>query len=67
MRRTLGKRIYGAGISKYEGVTIIRLPIFELKSRPLIRGLTKKVKELEPDLLLIHGTGSFSIYQCCLF
>ena len=66
--RTLGNRICGAGISKHEGVTIIRLPIFfELKSRPFIRGLTKKVKELEPDLLLIHGTGSFSIYQCCLF
>ena len=26
--RTLGKRICGVGISKHEGVTIIRLPIF---------------------------------------
>ena len=64
---TLGKRVCGTGSSTHLGVKIIRLPVlFELKSRPLIRGLSKKIEELEPDLLMIHGTGSFSIYQCSL-
>ena len=54
---TLGNRICGTGLSVHSGVKIIRLPVlFELKSRPLIRGLTKKIEELEPDLLMIHGT-----------
>ena len=62
---TLGNRICGTGVSIHEGVKVLRLPIYcEIKSRPFIRGLTSKINELNPDLLMIHGTGSFSIYQC---
>ena len=63
--KILGKRICGSGKTHYKGVNIVRLPVLlELKSRPYIRGLTETINKLEPDLLFIHGTGSFSIYQC---
>ena len=65
--KTIGKRICGTGETSYKGVNIIRLPtLFEFKTRPFIKGLTKVISNLDPDLLFIHGTGSFSIYQCAL-
>jgi glycosyltransferase involved in cell wall biosynthesis len=63
--KNLGNRICGIGDFKHQGVNISRLPVaFEIKARPYIKGLSKKIKELDPDLLMIHGSGSFSIYQC---
>ncbi len=63
--KVLGERICGSGKSVYQGVNIIRLPVlFEVKSRPLIKNLVSTIKHINPDLLYIHGTGSFSIYQC---
>ncbi len=65
--KTLGDRICGTGSEKLEKVKIIRLPVcFEFKARPLIKNLIKQVKSLDPDLVFVHGTGSFSIYQCSL-
>jgi glycosyltransferase involved in cell wall biosynthesis len=63
--KILGDRICGEGETHYKGVNIIRLPVLlEFKSRPCIKGLARTINKLEPDLLFIHGTGSFSIYQC---
>tara|TARA_B100000886_G_C20423330_1_gene492639 strand:+ start:1164 stop:2324 length:1161 start_codon:yes stop_codon:yes gene_type:complete len=65
--KTLGSRICGSGQEELEKVKIIRLPVlFEFKARPLIKNLIETIQSLDPDLVFIHGTGSFSIYQCSL-
>ena len=65
--KLLGKRICGIGERVFKGVKIIRLPVqFEVKARPWIKGLIKTIKDIEPDLVLVHGTGSFSIYKCAI-
>lgn len=59
--RFLGPRICGPGVSKIEGVNIVRLPVlFEIMKRPFMRGLSDTIKELKPDVLMCHGTGSFT-------
>ncbi len=65
--KTLGNRFCGTGEEEIENVKIIRLPVlFEIKARPFIKNLVKQVKSLNPDLVFVHGTGSFLIYQCAL-
>jgi len=59
----LGPRVVGSGIFQIDGVTVIRLPLlFEIKSRPLISNIYSTISNINPDVILCHGTGSFSTY-----
>lgn len=49
------------------GVKIIRLEAkFKVASRMWIRGLNKKIKEINPDLVYMHGIGDFKDLQLWL-
>ena len=59
----LGPRVIGSGLFQIDGVSVIRLPVFcEIKSRPLISNLHTTISNINPDVILCHGTGSFSTY-----
>ncbi|WP_448524111.1 glycosyltransferase family 4 protein [Pseudothermotoga sp.] len=46
------------------GSTVIRLPvIFEYSRRLILKGLFKKIRELNPDLVFFHGIGDFKDLQ----
>lgn len=63
-KKFLGQRIIGPGKEIKDGVEIIRLPVnFEIKGRPWMVGLQSALKQINPDLLYCHGTGSFSLYR----
>jgi glycosyltransferase involved in cell wall biosynthesis len=60
-RPILGDRMIGAGVSEYEGFTVIRLNIaFEFRQRVWLKGLKKTLTELQPDLIICHGIGNFN-------
>jgi len=63
-RNSLGDRIIGSGKFIIEGVSVYRLnTLFEIKGRPWISGLRKTVKLINPDVIMVHGTGSISAYR----
>jgi len=46
------------------GSTVIRLPaIFEYSRRLILKGLFRKIRELNPDLVFFHGIGDFKDLQ----
>lgn len=60
-RPILGDRIVGAGVSEYENIKIIRLPIrMELNCRPWLVGIEEQVKKIQPDIIISHSIGTFS-------
>jgi len=72
--RHIGKihtnRIIGSGIFDDQGVTIYRLPPFiEIKNggQILLLGLKKKLKELKPDIIHLHGAFTFLTLQIIYF
>ncbi len=55
-KKLLGNRIKGAGCFNEEGIIVWRLKtLFELPHIIWVLGLEKKVKELKPDLVIVHG------------
>ena len=51
-----GKRIVGAGLSEEDGVMVWRLKtLFELSHAIWHIGLEKKIEELKPDVVIVHG------------
>jgi len=59
-KHILGQRIKGIGLSKERGVKIWRLKtLFELTDVIWMRGLEKKILELKPDLVIMHGIATF--------
>jgi len=60
-RGILGERVVGSGFFEEEGVRVWRLKtLFELGDVVWALGLEKKVRELGPDLVVMHGIASFS-------
>jgi glycosyltransferase involved in cell wall biosynthesis len=60
-RPILGDRIVGAGVSEYENIKVIRLPIrMELNCRPWLVGIEEQVKKIQPDIIISHSIGTFS-------
>lgn len=54
----LGERILGPGVSEEDGVNVHRLPVWY--ERPtagfiLLKGISKLLKELKPDIVVSHG------------
>ena len=61
----MGARIRTPGIETVDDYKIIRLPIlFEFKHRPWIKKLSKTIVKLNPDIIMVHGTGSFNLSRC---
>jgi glycosyltransferase involved in cell wall biosynthesis len=61
----MGARIRNPGIETVDDYKIIRLPIlFEFKHRPWIKKLSKTIIKLNPDIIMVHGTGSFNLSRC---
>lgn len=55
----LGERILKPGTFTEEGITVHRLPIyFEIFCRACLKGLSKKVQEINPDTIHCHGISS---------
>ena len=64
--KIVGKRIVGAGTFEDNGIKIHRLPIFfEIESggQLFLKGLKKKLKQLEPDIVQAHGAFSLLTLQ----
>lgn len=59
-RDLLKKRIKGFGFFEEEGIKVWRLKtLFELPHAIWIRGLEKKIQELKPDIVIVHGIVNF--------
>ncbi|MBW8687354.1 glycosyltransferase family 4 protein [Chitinophaga rhizophila] len=57
----LGKRIGDPGEFDYEGFRVIKLDIaFEFSKRVWLRGLTRVLKRIQPDVVICHGIGNFN-------
>ena len=57
----LGNRTRKIGWSKIDGVKILKKKLFfEINSRAWISNLTREVLKIKPDLIMVHGTTSFS-------
>lgn len=55
----LGPRILTPGTTTIEGVQVHRLPTrIEFSGRVWLAGLTRKIAELAPDAVFVHGTSS---------
>lgn len=63
----LGPRLCGSGNYVVNGVNIHRFKsACEIKGRPWIVGLIEHLNKLRPDVIFVHGTGSFSAYRVAL-
>ncbi len=63
----LGQRICKPGVQKINNYEVIRLPVlFEVKHRPWLRGLRETIIKTKPDVIMVHGTGSFNLIRCAL-
>lgn len=59
-RKVLGERVISAGFFNEEGIKVWRLKtLFELKRKVWAIGLEKKIQELKPDIVIMHGTVNF--------
>lgn len=60
-QKFLGKRKQKEGWSIMDGVRILRKKIyFEIRARPWISNLENEIKKINPDIILVHNTTSFS-------
>jgi len=56
-------RLIGTGTCEDNGVIIHRLPSIEIKGQLILKGLNKKLKEVKPDIIQIHGVFLISTAQ----
>lgn len=60
-KKFLGPRTTKKGKFKIEGINVVKNEIFfELASRPWIKKLENQIIKIEPDVIMVHGTSSFS-------
>ena len=66
-KKFLGKRSFAPKIEKIDKVKIFRNRIlFEIANRPWISNLKKNINLINPDIIMIHGTISFSSIRAIL-
>lgn len=67
-KKFLGKREQKKGWSTLNGVKILKKKIyFEISSRPWIANLESEIVKINPDIILVHSTTSFSALRVALF
>ncbi|MFC1980925.1 glycosyltransferase family 4 protein [Chloroflexota bacterium] len=60
----MGKRTVGAGFVTEEGINIWRLKtLFELPHAIWMLGLERKIEELKPDIVIVHGIVNFAAWR----
>jgi glycosyltransferase involved in cell wall biosynthesis len=60
----LGKRICGTGSTVIDNVNVHRLGVVkEFRFRPVLSGLTEKIKEINPEIIFCHGTASPAVFS----
>ena len=60
-KKFLGNRERKEGWFNIEGVKVLKKKInFEISSRPWIRNLSIEILKINPDVIMVHGTTSFS-------
>lgn len=60
-RELLGSRIKGSGFFIEEGIKVWRMKtLFEVPHTIWMRGLERKIQELKPDVVIVHGITNFS-------
>jgi glycosyltransferase involved in cell wall biosynthesis len=60
-KKVLGPRIKGAGFFVEEGIQVWRLKtLFEVPHAIWVRGLESKIRELAPDVVIVHGIVNLS-------
>lgn len=60
-RLFLGDRFLTTGLTIEEDISILRLPVlFEFRSRVLLKGAYKTLKQIHADVVIIHGIVNFS-------
>lgn len=62
----LGPRLCGRGKKIVEGVIVERLKTWEFIRRPWLFGLSERVRQIDPDIVWIHGTSSPSAFRMAL-
>ncbi len=64
----LGPRVCGTGIMQMNHTTVHRLPCtWEWKGRTWMTGLDRKIKQLDPDVIFCHGSGSPTAIRVAVF
>lgn len=59
-QKLLGQRVIGSGFFIEEGIKVWRLKtLFEIPHAIWVRGLEKKIQELGPDIVVVHGIANF--------
>ncbi len=59
--QVMSERIVGAGFFVEEGIKVFRLkPLFEIQLQVWMVGLEKRIRELNPDLVIMHNIVCFS-------
>jgi glycosyltransferase involved in cell wall biosynthesis len=67
VEKVLGPRIRKPGNFIEEGISVIRLPLlFEAPRGLWMRSLEKKILELDPDLIIVHGVVNFAAIRLSL-
>ncbi len=60
-RQVLGDRVVKSGFFEEEGINVWRLKtLFEIPPVIWVRGLEKKIRELKPDIVIVHNAVSFA-------
>lgn len=60
VKEVLGERVKGSGLFEEEGIKVWRLKtLFEIPHGIWVLGLEKKIRELQPDIIIVHGIASF--------
>ena len=66
-KKFLGNRTFSPKIQKINSVNIKRNKIiFEIAKRPWILNLEKEIKLIKPDIIMCHGTTSFTSLRAVL-
>lgn len=62
--KMLGPRKCGPGEDTIQNINIFRLPCtWEIKTRPWIKGLEKKITKLKPEVIYCHLSASFTAFR----
>ena len=66
-RNVLGQRKFEPRNEIIDNVNIIREKIvFEISNRPWISNLKKNIEKISPDIIMVHGTSSFSAFRSAI-
>lgn len=67
-KKFLGKREQKIGWSTINGIKVLRQKLlFEISSRPWIYNLENEITKINPEVIMVHSTTSFTSLRVALF